>query len=58
MGLLLLIRYLLLLATRQWTVEVSLFVLAAVLLLSVGFLSINAPGDAVPPAEIQFALLK
>jgi hypothetical protein len=55
MALLILIKYFLLLATRKRTVEVSLFVLTAVLLLSAGLLSINAEDVAVPPAELQFA---
>jgi hypothetical protein len=58
MVLLLLIRYVRLVATRRRTVEISLFALAAVLVVSVALLSIKAADDAVPPAEIQFALLE
>jgi hypothetical protein len=56
MAILLLIRYVLLIATRQWTVKVSLFALAAILLLSLALLSMKETRVDVPPAEIQFAL--
>lgn len=50
----LLLRYVLLLATRQSTVKVSLSALATVFLLSAGFLLIKT-GDSVPPAAILCA---
>ena len=48
-----LIRYVLLLATRQSTVKVSLSALAAVVLLYLSLLSITAAGDFLPPVAIQ-----
>jgi hypothetical protein len=55
MALPLLIRYVLLVATRQSTVNISLSALAVVLLLSVGLLLNKVAGDPVPLAVIQCA---